>query len=235
MVIGLDRPPSPAPTRRRCRRPTIVLALSTWRRTSSGRRVVRQRNVVIVEPADHRSLGRPLAGATAIEPEASTMLRRDRTEERHRIGHGRLPESGPRKFAIIRAPCSDRMDSGWNCTPSRGSVACRTPCTTPSSERAVTISGSGHLDGLKRVIPDRGERRAADPRKTPSPSWLMVATDPWAGSPRATFPPYAVTRPCMPRQTPKTGRAPERRTSRPMAKSDSLSGCPGPGESTTWE
>ena len=38
----------------------------------------------------------------------------------------------------------------------------------------------------------------------------------------------------MPRHTPSTGRSPARSTSRPTAKSAGSSGCPGPGDSTTW-
>ena len=47
-----------------------------------------------------------------------------------------------RKFATSRSPCSESTDSGWNCTPCRGSSRWTTPITTgPAS--AVTRSASG--------------------------------------------------------------------------------------------
>ena len=48
-----------------------------------------------------------------------------------------------RKFAISSAPYVDRIDSGWNCTPSSGSDRWRTPITTPSSDHAVATSDEG--------------------------------------------------------------------------------------------
>ena len=49
-----------------------------------------------------------------------------------------------RKFRSRSRPSgSVSTDSGWNCTPSTGSVRCLTPITSPSSDRADTSSSSG--------------------------------------------------------------------------------------------
>ena len=48
-----------------------------------------------------------------------------------------------RKLRSMACPCSERMDSGWNCTPSIRSSAWRTPMISPSSEVAVTHSVGG--------------------------------------------------------------------------------------------
>src|SRR5690606_32933285 len=55
-----------------------------------------------------------------------------------------------RKFFRSRCPCSVRIDSGWNCTPSMGKVLWRTPMISsmlPSSfsVQAVTSRQSGRL------------------------------------------------------------------------------------------
>src|SRR5690606_21730189 len=55
-----------------------------------------------------------------------------------------------RKLASSSWPASDRMDSGWNCTPSTSSERCRTPMISsmpPSgcSLQAVTSRQSGKL------------------------------------------------------------------------------------------
>ncbi|GAA2908928.1 hypothetical protein GCM10020221_01250 [Streptomyces thioluteus] len=47
------------------------------------------------------------------------------------------------KFWSSWAPHSLAMDSGWNCTPQRGSVRCRSAMTVPSSAQAVASSSSG--------------------------------------------------------------------------------------------
>src|SRR5690606_10025599 len=54
-----------------------------------------------------------------------------------------------RKLARIRSPDSVRMDSGWNWTPSAGSVAWRIPMTTPSASRALTSSSAGSVDSTR--------------------------------------------------------------------------------------
>lgn len=35
------------------------------------------------------------------------------------------------------------IDSGWNCTPCKGSDACRMDITIPESDRPVTTNSSG--------------------------------------------------------------------------------------------
>ena len=50
-----------------------------------------------------------------------------------------------RKFFNIAWPCSVRMLSGWNCTPSMASVLCFTPMISPSGVQAVTFRQSGQL------------------------------------------------------------------------------------------
>src|SRR3954468_13822292 len=67
------------------------------------------------------------------------------------------------------------------------------------------------------------------------PEGSTGATSPCAGVIGPTSPPYAVTSPCMPRQTPRTGTAAHRSSSPPTAKSAGSSGRPGPGDSTMWE
>src|SRR5262249_2296102 len=58
--------------------------------------------------------------------------------------HNSLPVSFPfRKFCSILWPCSVSRASGWNCTPSTGSVRWRRPMISPSSDRAVTRRSAG--------------------------------------------------------------------------------------------
>ena len=63
-------------------------------------------------------------------------------------------------------PCSVRIDSGWNCTPSIGSSRWRRPITRPSSDSALTSSTSGTRVALddERVVPGGGERARAGRR-----------------------------------------------------------------------
>ncbi len=49
------------------------------------------------------------------------------------------------KFLSIACPCSVSRASGWNCTPSTGSVRCRSPMTSPSSACALTSRQSGSV------------------------------------------------------------------------------------------
>src|SRR6266567_7381564 len=85
-------------------------------------RVELQGDVVLVQPADDGAPSRPRLGPAAVEPEAAGVLRGDPRELLAYVGH--------RKFATSRAPCSDRTDSGWNCTPCSCSSRCATPITT---------------------------------------------------------------------------------------------------------
>ena len=48
-----------------------------------------------------------------------------------------------RKFCRMRLPCSVRMLSGWNWTPTTGYSRCCKPITSPSRVKAVTASPSG--------------------------------------------------------------------------------------------
>ena len=100
--------------------------------------VVRQGDVVVLEPADDRAPAGPLPRAPAVEPEAPPMIGRDGGEEGGRVRH-----AGSRKFRTMPWPHSERIDSGWNCTPSSGNDTCRTPITTPSADHAVATSSSG--------------------------------------------------------------------------------------------
>ena len=52
-----------------------------------------------------------------------------------------------RKFLINAGPSGVRTLSGWNCTPSMGSVLCRTPMISPLEVLAVTSSTAGRLSG----------------------------------------------------------------------------------------
>jgi hypothetical protein len=51
------------------------------------------------------------------------------------------------KFAIRRSPSGVSTLSGWNCTPSSGSVLWRTPMISPRSVCAVSSSTSGSVSG----------------------------------------------------------------------------------------
>ena len=50
-----------------------------------------------------------------------------------------------RKFFSMAWPCSVRMLSGWNCTPSTSRVLWRMPITSPSSVQAVASRQSGQV------------------------------------------------------------------------------------------
>ena len=50
-----------------------------------------------------------------------------------------------RKLRSIAWPCSLRMDSGWNCTPSSATSRWRTPMISPSPLVAVTTSSGGSV------------------------------------------------------------------------------------------
>jgi hypothetical protein len=46
---------------------------------------------------------------------------------------------------MMALPWGVRMDSGWNCTPSVGWVACRRPIGIPPGPRAVTFRSRGSV------------------------------------------------------------------------------------------
>jgi hypothetical protein len=66
-----------------------------------------------------------------------------------RVVHHRAPPSGHHsdesQLARSLLPCSDRIDSGWNCTPSTRSVRWRRAMSSPSGLRAVTSRQSGSV------------------------------------------------------------------------------------------
>ncbi len=74
----------------------------------------------------------------AVEPEAAPVGGGDGCE-----GGGGVLVGHDSQLATIAAPCCESTDSGWNCTPCRGSDTCRTPITTPSADQAVATSSSG--------------------------------------------------------------------------------------------
>ena len=115
--------------------------------------VVGEREVGLLEPADDRLAARPLPRPAAVEPEAAPVGGRHLLEERDRVD---LAHDAPRKLATSCAPCSDRIDSGWNCTPSRGSVRCRTPITTAPAVAEISRL-VGHRDRRQRVVAHRRE------------------------------------------------------------------------------
>ena len=179
---------------------------------------------------DDRAPPRPLARATAVEPEAPPVPGRDVAEEvdriasRQEVPHERL------------APCSDRIDSGWNCTPSSGRSTWRTPITTPSSlpRRRDEVGGqrrphraSGSAPPRTPAAARRRPRHRRAGRRRPRRGRDAAAP---------TVPPYAVTSPCMPEADAqhRPGRR-ARSTSVPTEKSAATDGWPGPGDSTTCE
>ena len=78
--------------------------------------------------------------------------RRDVAEVGDRVGVLPDPRThvSPRKFATSAAPCSVRIDSGWNCTPSSGSVA---------------VPHAHHRRPPRSRAPSRPGRRAARSRR----------------------------------------------------------------------
>ena len=147
------------------------------------------------------------ADAAAVEPEAPRVLRR--AVARNVVG-GVSHRDHARKFATSRRRARCSTDSGWNCTPSSGRETCRTPITVPSRSVAVTVELRREPDGGQRVVAHR-RNGLGSPANTPAPSCSTAATSPCAGRTRSTEPPYVVTMPCSPRQTP------EHRTSAPSA------------------
>ena len=91
---------------------------------------------VVRQATDDRATSRPGLRAAAVQPEAPVVARR-RAAERVEGAH-----VAARKFATSCAPCSDRIDSGWTCTPCSGRSRWATPITTASAV-AFTRSTSG--------------------------------------------------------------------------------------------
>ena len=131
--------------------------------------------------------------------------RDDRAEERP-SGSARHRRAQEVRWTQRRSPCSDRIDSGWNCTPSSGrstvAHAHHHPVLAPRGRdqrrraaRRRRASGSARPRSPAAARRRRPRRRGGSRRRRRAP-----------GASRPTVPPYAVTRPCMPRQTPSTGR-----------------------------
>src|SRR5664280_36346 len=78
---------------------------------------------------------------------APYVLARQTRPARHgteRAMGGRRHASRPAtKFFKRRSPCGVRIDSGWNWTPTSGSVRCASPITSPSALVAVIRSAPG--------------------------------------------------------------------------------------------
>src|SRR5215208_4152205 len=77
-------------------------------------RVVRERHVLVLEPADDRAAPRPFAGAATVEPAAACMGRRDGPEERDRVRHAGSPFGAERSEhpngVLMRGPRSERNE-----------------------------------------------------------------------------------------------------------------------------
>ena len=171
----------------------------------------------------------PLAGAAAVEPEAA-LVRRGRLAERVDRAHDGAPSA-----AGSSRPSRRRARTG----STRGGTArppAAAPRAAPPSPRrrrrrsAVTTSSSGSVERRERVVAHRARTAAAAPRTRPSPSCRIRSTTPCAGAIRSTVPPYVVTMPCIPRQTPE--HRPATRPAAPRARPRSrraTTGVPGPG------
>ena len=81
-----------------------------------------------------------------------------------------------RKFFSSAWPCSVRIDSGWNWTPSSSASASslwRTPMISPSrSAPSLRAVGQRRALDRQRVIADRRKAVSAEPRNTPRRSWI---------------------------------------------------------------
>jgi hypothetical protein len=76
-----------------------------------------------------------------------------------------------RKRAKMLAPPGDRIDSGWNCTPKRGSAVCRTAITSPSSVHAIVFNSGGSASARAR---SEWYRPAANGLASPSEQRVAV-------------------------------------------------------------
>ena len=112
----------------------------------------------------------------SLQPPSLAPLRA-RVRSRRMAVHG---SACCRKFFSIAWPCSVRIDSGWNCTPSTG----KRPVTHPHDFAVVGPGGDleavgqrGALD-RERVVTRRRERRGQLPLNTPSPVCAMASVLP---------------------------------------------------------
>ena len=189
-----------------------------------------QRDVVVLEHADQDR--RPDQSREPPPSSQKDPVAAGETCARDVLGSTGSHQPTPRKLATSSAPCRDRIDSGWNCTPSSGRVtvahrhhdavgASPSPRARTGTDRRPRASGSA----LPRTA--TGSRRARRLRCACTRRHLAVGRlDPVHRRRRTTS-----TRACMPRQTPSTG-TPSAKTAPPRAKSAGLPDVPGPGEST---
>src|SRR4029079_3215108 len=140
------------------------LALHAHRRQQPAD--LRRRRLAVHDLADHRRhlVGRQVAPLD--DP-------RERVPDPQlRFAHGRPPFA--MKFASRSLPALVRNDSGWNCTPSTGSVLWRTAMISFSPVHAVTSRQAGTV---ARSISSEWYRVASNgfgrPANTPLPSWWM--------------------------------------------------------------
>ena len=149
--------------------------------------------------------------------------------------HEPLPVSFPfRKFCSSAWPCSVRIDSGWNCTPSTARLAVAhahdlAVLRLRASPRGTAGRLSRSID--ERVIARRRERRRARRRRRPLPSWRMREVLPcMTRSARTTLPPNAWPIAWWPRHTPRIGTLPGEALAISRSEMPASSGVHGPGE-----
>ncbi|KGM13019.1 hypothetical protein N869_16550 [Cellulomonas bogoriensis 69B4 = DSM 16987] len=115
------------------------------------------------------------------------------------------------QFASSRWPPSVSTDSGWNCTPCRGSSRCCNPMITPGRSvdavRAVTSSSSGTVSSTTaREWYRVAVKGVPSPASTPVPSWLTSLVLPCMSSAAwVTVAPKASASAWCPRHTPSIG------------------------------
>ena len=194
-------------------------------------RVVRQRHVGLVEPADDRATPGPLAGAAAVQPEAPAVPVGDVGEERGRVvalAHARPASSRPargraRRGSTRGGTARPRAAASGAGPPSPPSPRWRSP-PARRVRRPPRASGSAP----PRTPAARPRRRRARRASPPPPRRARAAPARPCRRTRAPGPACRGTRPAP-------GPCPALSTSRPTEKSASSAGCPGPGESSTCE
>ena len=115
-----------------------------------------ERDVVVVEPADHRTAPRPLAGAAAVEPEAARVLGRDLGEEGddviHRATHREPEEVRDEQRAVL---AEDRLGMELH------ALQRERPVPHPHHRAVVAARGHdqgvGHRQRRQRVVAHRLE------------------------------------------------------------------------------
>ena len=128
--------------------PTTVAVPPECRGPRAAPRVVGQRHVVVLEPADDRAPTGPLARTAAVEPEAPRGARRRRPEERGRVARASvMPSPGSSRPARRRARTGSTR--GGTARPRAAATggarpSPRRPRSTPSppARRAATTAAS---------------------------------------------------------------------------------------------